>query len=287
MATRADPRRPVVIDGLCIGCGSCEWHCPVEGRAAIRVEYSPLAGQMLRDGSAGRGAPGREHNRAGQESQPVAAVEADQAPTPTTAVLAAARTITAPSDPAATAQEQRPSAAVASAEGESAPAADQAAATSGAAVLVAYFTRTGNTRLIAEQIYARVGGDSFEIATVEPYPSDYRECLQRARKELAASDKPKLKAELENSAPYSVVFLGYPNWYSSLPRAMVTFLSGFDTSGKTIAPFCTHGGGGLGRTIAAIKELCPEAKVVEALAIRDLEVRQAQNEVARWLDAVG
>jgi len=154
-------------------------------------------------------------------------------------------------------------------------------------ILVAYFSHSGNTRAIASQIHESVGGDIFEIVTVDPYPSGYNEVVDQARKELRAEYGPKLKTKVENMGSFNVVFVGYPNWWGTVPRPIVTFLSQYDSSGKTIVPFCTHEGSGLGRSVTDIKKLCPHSTILDGLAVRGGSVKNAQNEVPEWLRELG
>jgi flavodoxin len=154
-------------------------------------------------------------------------------------------------------------------------------------VLVAYFSHSGNTREIAKQIQQHTGGDLFEIVTVKPYPRDYHECVEQAKAELASNAKPALKTKVSGLASYDVVFIGYPNWWGTIPRPVAVFLTDYDFSGKTLAPFCTHAGSRLGQSVGDIAELCPTAKVLEGLAVRGAYVKTAQNEVAAWLEKIG
>lgn len=154
-------------------------------------------------------------------------------------------------------------------------------------ILVAYFSRSGNTRIIANQINDNVHGDVFEIAAVDSYSSDYNEAVERARKELSEQYRPKLKIKVENMESYNVVFVGYPNWWGTIPMPVATFLSEYDFSGKTIVPFCTNEGSHLGRSITDIKKLCPQSTIFNGLAVRGGDVKKAQNAVSEWLREVG
>jgi flavodoxin len=154
-------------------------------------------------------------------------------------------------------------------------------------ILVAYFSHSGNTREIANQIHEKVGGNIFEIVSIDPYPSGYNEVVEQARKELRSEYKPKLKTKVGNMESYDVVFVGYPNWWGTVPRPVVTFLSQYDFSGKTIAPFCTHEGSGLGRSVTDVTKLCPQSTVLDGLAVRGGEVNNAQNKVSEWLRELG
>jgi flavodoxin len=150
-------------------------------------------------------------------------------------------------------------------------------------ILVAYFSHSGNTRVIANQIRESIDGDIFEIVTVDPYPSDYDAVVEQARKELREEYRPKLNTKAENMESYNVVFVGYPIWWGTIPMPVATFLSEYDFSGKTIVPFCTHEGSRLGRSVTDIKELCPQSTILDGLAVRGRDVKNAQNEVSEWL----
>ncbi len=150
-------------------------------------------------------------------------------------------------------------------------------------ILVAYFSHSGNTREIANQIHKIVGGDIFEIQSVKPYPHDYDAVVEQARQELDSGYKPALKTKIENIKPYDLVFIGYPVWWGTFPAPVKTFLSEYDFSGKTIAPFCTHEGSSLGRSAADISKLCPKSALLNGVAIRGSVVKTAQNKVSEWL----
>jgi len=154
-------------------------------------------------------------------------------------------------------------------------------------ILVAYFSHSGNTREIANQIHNKVGGDLFEIVTVDPYPTDYNACVDQAGREQRNNYRPQLAAKVENMNSYDVVFVGYPNWWGTMPMAVFTFLENYDFSGKTIIPYCTHEGSALGRSVDDIKKLCPKSTILNGLAIRGSSVKTAQDRVAEWLRGIG
>ncbi|MDP4183830.1 MAG: flavodoxin [Bacteroidota bacterium] len=153
-------------------------------------------------------------------------------------------------------------------------------------ILVAYFSHSGNTREIANQIHKKAGGDIFEIQPVKPYPNDYDAVVKQAQEEQAAHYKPVLKTKIENIKSYDVVFIGYPNWWGTIPPPVRTFLSTYDFSGKTIVPFCTHEGSGLGQSVKEISKLCPKSTILNGLAVRGSDVHKAQNEVSQWLHKI-
>jgi flavodoxin len=153
--------------------------------------------------------------------------------------------------------------------------------------LVAYFSRSGNTQVVANAIHEITGGDVFRIVTSEAYPASYDAVVEVARKELKSRYRPALSKRLAGVEPYGTVFVGYPDWWSTMPMAVFTFLEQFDFSGKQIAPFCTHEGSGLGRSAQDIKEVCPRATVLPGLAIRGGSVKKAGKEVQAWLHGLG
>lgn len=157
------------------------------------------------------------------------------------------------------------------------------AVTSKTKVLIIYYSRTGNTREIANQIHKSVGGDIFEIYAVMPYPDDYEELKKQAKEELASGYKPELKTKIENIRSYDLVFIGYPIWWGTIPAPVRTFLSEYDFSGKTIVPFCTHLGSGLGKSVTDISNLCPNSTIPDGLAVWGKEAKTAQNAVSEWL----
>ena len=150
-------------------------------------------------------------------------------------------------------------------------------------ILVVYFSHSGNTREIANQIKDLTGGDIFEILPVKAYPSDYQACVDQAKKEINAKYKPVLKTKVKNISSYDIIFVGSPCWWSTMAPPVATFLSSYDLSGKTIVPFMTHEGSEMGRTVSDIKKLCPKSTVTEGLAIRGSKVKESKGNVMKWL----
>jgi len=153
-------------------------------------------------------------------------------------------------------------------------------------ILVAYFSHSGNTREIANQIHKSAGSDIFEIQSVKPYPHNYDAVVEQAKQELESDHKPALKTKMENIKPYDLVYIGYPIWWGTFPAPVKTFLSEYDFSGKTILPFCTHEGSGLGRSITDISNLCPKSTLLDGIAIWGRNVKTAQNKVSEWLQNI-
>jgi flavodoxin len=131
------------------------------------------------------------------------------------------------------------------------------------------------------------GGDLFHIEAVRAYPEDYTETTEVAQKELRAKARPNLTRHLETLTSYDLIFLGYPNWWGTMPMPVYTFLEKYNFSGKILAPFCTHEGSGLGHSVADIRKMCPQSTVRDGLAIRGGEVKNAHDEVSGWLRDIG
>jgi flavodoxin len=145
----------------------------------------------------------------------------------------------------------------------------------------------GNTEVIARKIQALTGSDLFQIDTVQSYPEDYTATTRVAQDELSGDVRPELVGKVDDMASYDVIYLGYPNWWGTMPMAVFTFLESYDFSGKTIVPYCTHEGSGLGNSERDIKRLCPTAKVLSGLAIKGSTVGRADNDLANWLKKLG
>jgi len=111
--------------------------------------------------------------------------------------------------------------------------------------------------------------------------------VDKARKELDADYRPKLATKVENMEDYDTIFIGYPNWWGTMPMGVFTFFNEYDFSGKTIIPFCTNEGSGMGRSESDIKKFCPNSNLLEGLAVRGSSVDKAQNSVSSWLRRLG
>lgn len=151
-------------------------------------------------------------------------------------------------------------------------------------ILVAYFSRSGNTRQMAEIIARETGADLFEIAAAEPYTDDYNTLLNVARQEQEYEARPKLDARVENWDSYDTIFVGYPNWWSDAPMAVYTFLESYDFTGKTLIPFNTSASGGFGRSLSALEESAAGASTLDGISFTERNLGDAQSEVAAWLD---
>ena len=150
-------------------------------------------------------------------------------------------------------------------------------------VLIAYFSRTGNTRQIVGLIQDQIGGDIFEIQPAESYPSSYSATTERAEREIASGTLPALASDVENFDEYEIVFVGYPIWWDTTPPVVNTFLNSHEFNGKTVVPFCTSGGSGINGSLTNINQYCAGADILSG---RDLSGANAQ-EVRQWLTQIG
>ena len=143
--------------------------------------------------------------------------------------------------------------------------------------------KKGNTEIVAEFIQKAVGGDLFEVEMVKPYAEDYYVCIDEAQKELRANARPEIKAYPDELNKYDTIFVGYPNWWGTMPMAMFTLLEKFDLTGKKIVPFCTNEGSGMGSSERDLIKLCKGANVVKGLSVHGAESAQAEKQVSEWV----
>lgn len=145
----------------------------------------------------------------------------------------------------------------------------------------------GNTGVIARMIQKDVNADIVSLKTVEKYSASYDETVNKGRTEIESNARPALATHIDNINDYDIIFVGYPNWWSDMPMAMYTFFDEHDLSGKTIIPFNTSGGSGLSNTVNEIRQLEPNAQVLNGLTISGSQVNNAQNQVDNWLRGLG
>ena len=155
-------------------------------------------------------------------------------------------------------------------------------------VLVAYFSQTGNTEMMAEEIQSQIGGDLFKIETVEEYPSSYTELTQVAQTEIENGERPELKQAVENMEDYDIIFIGYPIWWHTTPAAVNSFLESYDLSGKTVVPFCTSGGSDIEETMEAVRNSCPNSNIAEGMTISgsSSSTDAGKEQIRTWLEAL-
>lgn len=156
----------------------------------------------------------------------------------------------------------------------------------GSKVLVAYFSRSGNTRVVAGLIHRARRTDLFEILPATAYPEDYLETVEQACKERDSRYEPALAAKVGNMATYGTVFLGFPIWSETPPPIIRSFLSAHDLSGKTLIPFVTHGGYGLGNTESVLARHAPKARRLKGFTLEADPERRTMERVTDWLKGV-
>ena len=140
----------------------------------------------------------------------------------------------------------------------------------------------GHTAVAAEAVAKAAGGDLFEIETVKTYIEDHMKMIYEAKEELEKGERPELKNFPDSIDGYELIFLGYPNWWNTLPMPVVTFLEHFDWNGKHIIPFNTSEGSGAGSSLKKIKEICAGAVVDDVYELKGSEVDGKLDEIADW-----
>jgi flavodoxin len=163
-------------------------------------------------------------------------------------------------------------------------------------VLIVYLSRTRNTKAIAEMIHGYMGGSLVALELVTPYPEDYQTTVDQVANENSTGFLPPLKTKIDSIGKYDIVFLGFPTWGMQLPPPMKSFLSQYDLRGKTIVPFNTNAGYGIGTSFETVKALCPNSTILEGFSIEGGKERdgiyfvmegakevEAKKRVKEWL----
>ena len=163
-------------------------------------------------------------------------------------------------------------------------------------ILIVYLSRTNNTKAIAEIIQKDVGATLVALELEKPYPENYKQTVQQVVDENASGYLPPLKTKIDSMQNYNIVFVGFPTWDMQMPPPMKSFLHQYDLSGKTVIPFNTNAGYGVGSGFQTVKELCPNSKVLEGFSItggierdgvlfvmKGEKAREAEKEVKEWL----
>lgn len=157
------------------------------------------------------------------------------------------------------------------------------------AVSSASVVQPGNVAQMAGWIQQEIGGDLYSIQVTEPYSSDYDECMDRASKERADQERPELNDRVEDIDAYDTVMIGYPNWWSGVPMPVLSFIENHNLSGKRIILFCSHGTGGLARSVREITDELPSDCIIEenVLGIYRADIPGGQPKVQQWLREIG
>jgi flavodoxin len=167
-------------------------------------------------------------------------------------------------------------------------------------ILIVYLTRTKNTEAVARMIQKEVGGKLVALELVSPYPTDYRAHVAQMVQENQENFLPPLKTKIDSIGQYDIVFVGFPTWDMKIPPPMKTFLKQYDLSGKTVVPFNTNAGYGVGSSFETVKELCTKSKVLDGYStkggierdgilfvMKDDKERTVKAEVQEWLKKIG
>jgi flavodoxin len=153
--------------------------------------------------------------------------------------------------------------------------------------LVAYFTRSGNTRVIAGTVRRALGADLFEIRPLRPYPEDYEQTVEQARQERDRGYEPPLAAKVGDIAAYDTIFLGFPIWGETAPPVIRSFLRAHDLAGRTLRPFITHGGYGPGNSLSVLESHALGTRIEPAFVMEADQERRTLDEVTGWLERSG
>ena len=178
------------------------------------------------------------------------------------------------------------------------PAADDEANTEKGKTIVIFFSHAGenysvgnievgNTKIVADYISEITGADQFEIVCEKDYDMPYDKLIEVAKKEANDGELPAYKGKVENLGDYDTVFIGGPIWWGTYPQVMFTFFRDNDLSGKTIYPFTTHDGSGLGSTVKDLKKAYPKADIKEGFSMYGHDVRKGRDRVEKWLKRIG
>lgn len=145
----------------------------------------------------------------------------------------------------------------------------------------------GNTQYVAQLIGEQTGGEVHRLEPVDTYPTNHDELLQRAMEEMQSDVRPEIKDPIESLDEYDVIFIGYPIWNSDLPPIINTFLEQYNFDGKTVVPFCTHGGSGLAGTTRTIANKLPNSNVIQnGFSLSRTNMESAPSEVTSWLQEI-
>ena len=153
--------------------------------------------------------------------------------------------------------------------------------------LVLYYSETGSTKAVAEELQKQLQADIEAIEPVKPYSGNFQETMQRGQREMQSGETPQLKALKAKLSDYDVIFLGYPIWFGTYAVPIATLVKENDFAGKTLVPFCTFGSGGLNTSSDALKKALPKAKIQQGYGVRTARVAAAAKELDRFLKENG
>lgn len=145
--------------------------------------------------------------------------------------------------------------------------------------------KIGNTEMAAVILQKITGADLFRLVPKQDYPDEYCHCIDLARQDLLRNERPDLKAFPEKLETYSRIYLGYPNYWGTMPAPVFSFLEQSDLSGKEIWPFCTYEDGGFGHSLEDLKRVCPASVIADGLSMRGAEVQNEIEAMEHWVTA--
>ena len=154
-------------------------------------------------------------------------------------------------------------------------------------ILVLYYSQTGNTKAVAEEIANRLGADIEEIVAVNPYDNDFQATIDRCKQEKEQGVLPDINPVKADISKYDVVFIGYPVWFGTYAPPVTAFLSKVDLSGKKIVPFCTFGSGGLESSVKDMAAAQPKAEILPGYGVRAARMEAMPDEIDWFLKANG
>lgn len=153
--------------------------------------------------------------------------------------------------------------------------------------LVLYYSETGTTKTVAQELQKQLGADIESIEPVTPYSGNFQETIQRGQREMQSGETPELKPLKSKMADYDVIFIGYPIWFGTYANPIITLVKEQDFAGKTVVPFCTFGSGGLNTSSDALKKALPKANIVQGYGVRTARVAAAAKELDHFLKENG
>ena len=164
-------------------------------------------------------------------------------------------------------------------------------------IIIIYFSRSGNnyvngqivdlkignTEIVANMIQKLTHSDIFKIEPVISYSNDYTKCIEEAKEDQRRNARPELQTYPENLEKYDLIYLGFPNYWGTMPMPVFTLLEKMDFTNKIIMPFCTHEGSGMGNSENDIKKICKSGKVGKGLAIHGANAQYSKEAIKKWL----
>ena len=154
-------------------------------------------------------------------------------------------------------------------------------------MLVLYYSQTGNTKMVAEEIAKHLNADIEEITMVNPYDTSFQATIERCKEEMAQGITPEINPVKSDPTQYDIIFLGYPVWFGTYAPPVTTWLSCVDLSGKKLVPFCTFGSGGLDSSVKDLKAKLPKAEILPGYGVRAARLEAMPKEVERFLKEGG